>query len=973
MTDQSLHLGACHIDLDTGRVGLHGGSGRLTTLERALLVYLYERSGEVVGKDALLTEVWGYGSGAQTRAVDATVNRLRAKIELDPSQPEHLLTVWGTGYRLVEGVKPTGDPPVTRREAASRTNLSARPSSFVGREEQLDAISSAFEGGGRLVGLIGSGGTGKTRLAERYGMLEMERYPGGVWFCDLVQASTPDGITGAVGAGLGASLTGDDPVRQLGAVIAGRGKVLVILDNFEQVAVFADQTLGVWMAAAPDAHFLVTSRAFLRIEGERVVEVGALTTTDAVALFMDRAESARPGFAVGDDHTIPEIVDRLEGLALAIELAAARVAALSPADVLERLSEKFRVLSDRRPLRDPRQATLRGAIDWSWDLLAPWEQAALAQCSVFRGGFVLRSMEEVVDLAPWPDAPWALDVIQSLVDQSLLRVVEPVPGEVRYTLYEMIREYAAEKLDHQLPVGVDPTATRTRHAAFYAQLGTESSLAALNTVDGVRTRRLVARELDNLVAAVDWAVRAELSIGAASCLAAVAVLDLRGPLDASIELVSRALGIPDLTMGERARLQATRATTWRLVGQCERAFYAFQLLYEEAVQAGDRRQEGHALGNLGLLHWDVGRMEEARECLDNALVVLREVEDPEARAAVLGNLGGLHREQGRSSLSQECYEAALVDYRLSGHCLGQATILGGLGLLRWDQGQSTGAQRCFEDALVFLRPGPYRAAAAKLLNNLAGLLQERGELQEAQRHYQDALAAFREVGNRRSAGIILGNLGQVHQHQGRSSEARACYEDALLIQREVGNRRSEGILLGGLGISHQAAGRLAEAHLCFDAALAIHQEVGNLRYEGFVRAHFGDLFLESERWEEARAQYEAAALLGQRGGWRVVEGTALGGLGQVYGALGDADTAHRLLDRAEVLLRGAEHRIAVGLLLCRRAHVEYQTGRSAAARSVLATAVALAQSIGAGRHSELGRAISGVEGSAVGAPGLRRG
>ena len=195
-----------------------------------------------------------------------------------------------------------------------------------------------------------------------------------------------------------------------------------------------------------------------------------------------------------------------------MELAAARVRVLSPEKLLARLSQRFKLLSGGRRDQAARQATLRGAIDWSWELLKPWEQAALAQCSVFRGGFTLEAAEAVLDLESWEEAPWAMDVVQSLVDQSMLRIREPRPGCERFGLYESIREYASEKLatagasttpDGRSAAGPEVVrATHGRHAEHYAAFGTEEHLESLHVHGGVERQRVLEMEMENLVAAV---------------------------------------------------------------------------------------------------------------------------------------------------------------------------------------------------------------------------------------------------------------------------------------------------------------------------------------------------------------------------------------------------------------------------------------------------------------------------------------
>jgi predicted ATPase/class 3 adenylate cyclase len=349
-------------------------------------------------------------------------------------------------YRVVRD----GDLWQPVREIPHR--LPAERDAFVGRSTDLLQIARQFESGTRLLTLLGTGGTGKTRLAIRYGRRWLGDWPGGVWFCDLSEASTLDGVCYAVSRTLGVRLGAGDPVAQVADAITARGQCLVVLDNFEQLTQHAAATLGQWLDGR-DASFLVTSREKLGLPGEVVQPVEPLPLEGpAFDLFVVRARAARADFVLDDAGraSIEQAVRWLDGLPLAIELAAARMTLFSPAQLLERLRDRFQVLAGRRG--PDRQATLRAAIDWSWQLLSPAEQAAFAQCSTFEGGFTLAAAEGVLDLTTAADPLPVVDAIQALVDKSLLRrraVDSDVPrheiDEPFFGMYVSIHEFARER------------------------------------------------------------------------------------------------------------------------------------------------------------------------------------------------------------------------------------------------------------------------------------------------------------------------------------------------------------------------------------------------------------------------------------------------------------------------------------------------------------------------------------------------
>jgi class 3 adenylate cyclase len=278
-------------------------------------------------------------------------------------------------------------------------SLPSERDSFVGRHTDLTEIDTHFSGGARLVSLIGIGGTGKTRLAQRFALTRLGEFDGGAWFCDLSSATSYDGVLHGVATGLGLPLDSADPASQISRSLRARGRCLVVIDNFEQVLPFAEQTLGRWLSEAPGARFVATSRIVLGIKGETPYFVGPLDAVAAATLFRARAAIARKGFATStaDDRAISQLVGLLDGLPLALELAAARIRVLSPVVLLERMSQRFKVLSSTHG-RTGRQSALGTTFDWSWDLLSPAEKSGFAQLSVFGGGFSLDAIESVVDL-----------------------------------------------------------------------------------------------------------------------------------------------------------------------------------------------------------------------------------------------------------------------------------------------------------------------------------------------------------------------------------------------------------------------------------------------------------------------------------------------------------------------------------------------------------------------------------------------
>ena len=697
--------------------------------------------------------------------------------------------------------------------------LPAEPDSFVGRGADLAAIARQFEAGTRLLTLLGQGGTGKTRLAIRYCRGSLGDWPGGVWFCDLSEASSLDGICYATGSALGVRLGAGDAAAQLAEAIAGRGRCLVVLDNFEQVMQHAAATVGRWLDA-PEAMFMVTSRERLNLPGEVVQLVEPLPLDGpAIELFVARARAVRHDFALDDAQrsVVVQIVRLLDGLPLAIELAAARIVMLSPSQLLLRLRDRFKLLSGRRGAS--RQATLRAAIDWSWELLRAWEQTALEQCTVFEGGFTLAAAEAVIDLSAWPDAPPVIDAMQALVDKSLLRRWVPHTAALRHDIdepyfgmYISIHEYVAEKCRQR---GADyQHLLQERHGHFFAAFGSDEALEALFEHGGMQRHHALRRELDNLVAACRRAIARRDGENAVACYrAAWEVLALQGPFGMAVGLGDEVLAIEglDVRLAELARLTQTEALT--RVGTTDGLEVKLVQALERVRNIGDRKLEARIRGRLGNVCIWTGRLDDARGHYAAGLECSRAVGNRLLEGRMHGNLAIVCHERGHADEAMAHYEAALAIER------------------------EIGSQR--DEAIT--------------LCNFADLLGGQGNTEQARAQFAAALALLRELGDRDTEAVTLQQLGEFEVGQGLLDEALATLRAALQLTRDIGNRRIQGHVLRSLGSALLERGERDDALAAFEQALAIARAASNRRVEANTVAALGDLAFREGRHADAAA------------------------------------------------------------------------------------------------------------------------
>jgi predicted ATPase/class 3 adenylate cyclase/Tfp pilus assembly protein PilF len=790
------------------RMGLHTGAAEFrdgdyfgASLNRASRIMSVAHGGQVLLSAATAKLVSGHlPEGVSLREMGE--HRLKGLLD-----PERLLQVVAPDLRA-------DFPPLTSQTGHS---LPAERDAFVGRREPLADLARRLDAGARLISVLGLGGTGKTRLVTRFGWDSLGGFPGGVWFCDLSEARSLDGIVHSVAHGLDVPLGKDDPVIQLGRAIAGHGKCLVILDNFEQVARHAEETLGRWLNRAIAARFLVTTREVLGLPGEEIIALAPLSPPDAASLFLRRAEAAKPGFkpTPEDQSAIDPLVKLLEGLPLAIELAAARVRVMPPRMLLLRMSERFKLLSSAGGRLD-RQATLRAVFNWSWDLLSVPEKAALAQLSVFEGGFTLESVEAILDLSAYENAPWPMDALQSLVHKSLVRQVT----DSRFDLLVSVQEYAAEHLRTEgRYTGSGPgalLAAEARHGAYFASLDEKAAIAD------------ACAELDNFVVACRRAAARDDTEMAANALeGAWAGLSLRGPFSVGIELASVVQTTRGLGAAAAAKVHWVAGRALAASGKDAEARARFEASLARAREAEDRRGERRALIGLAARDSHAGRMGAARAAFEAALVIARETRDRTSQSDAHNGLGTMEVFLGRTGEARAHFEKGLALAREAGDREREGRILANLGILYINAGSMDEARSHDEAALGVAQEIGNRQLESNIRCNLGQLHQVRGNSAEALEQLQAALAVARDLGDARVEGIALCNLGMVYDGLARFEEARDHFEAALVIARESGDRHREGQFLSYLGLLHARQANFVDARHCLDSGEALLRAVSD--------------------------------------------------------------------------------------------------------------------------------------------------
>jgi predicted ATPase/DNA-binding SARP family transcriptional activator len=797
----------------------------------------------------MLGEELGIEPSAELRALEEAI--LLQKPELD----------WRPAARVPDSAHKKEMPAGSRRPASSGSlgafthNLPVQVSSFLGRAEEL-VLGANLLAATRLLSVVGPGGVGKTRLAYELAEAQLQQFPGGVWVVELASEVDPQRIPALLLSGLGlrdeAARTATETII---SYLADR-QALVVLDNCEHVVDAAASVVAEMLGSCARLRVLATSRETLRVAGETVWQIGALdlpdtteanlalvAAADAVALFCDRAAAARVGFAldIANVATVTTICSRLEGMPLAIELAAARVRTLPLTEIADRLEHSLDLLAKGPRHGDDRHSSLRATLTWSHDLLTPAEQVLFRRLAVFVGGFTLAAADSVCP-GEGLRATKVLDALDGLVDKSLVHLSIDQAGQGRYRLLETVRAYAHERL-----VLVGELAEHLdRHARFYARLA--SDCAAKGATGGACDR--LEADHPNILAALQHVAGADLAIEHGRLVLDLSLFwDLRGywrlgegELRAYLSRADRD-GMQSAACLRRLGLVATR------MGDYPQARAGYGVALTAARQVGDRWEESMSLGGLGHVAWYVADYADSGANYGEALAIARELGDPALEAKWLGNLALVAESLGNYAEASSRFETALIIARQTGDRHAEASMLGQMGVLASSVGDYQEALARYEEALVIFREIGDRYLEAGYLGNLGRISLRFGDDRAARSRFEEALTLSHALGGRQSEGYWIGSLGEVACQVGDWQEARSRCEEALAIAREIGDRRSQQRWLDDLGGIECQLGQHAAARTRYQEALTMARELG--KPDDPLLEGCASLLVALERYEEA--------------------------------------------------------------------------------------------------------------------------
>ena len=724
--------------------------------------------------------------------------------------------------------------PALRSLDSTPNNLPRQVTSFIGRESEIAEVKKLL-GHTRLLTLTGAGGSGKTRLSMQVAAEMLDAYPDGIWLVELAALFDPGLVPQTVAAVMGLTeQAGKTLTQSLIEHFAAR-RVLLILDNAEHLLAACGNLAGDLVQACPQVVVLATSREASGIPGELKFRVPSLSTPDpardvtpeqvssfeSVRLFVERARLNAPRFAVTAQNApaLASVCHRLDGIPLAIELAAARARAISVEQLNHRLDQRFRLITGGSRTAPRRQQTLRALIDWSYDLLDSAEKALLCRSSVFAGGWTLEAAEQICigeEVEDWE----VLDVLTSLADKNLV-VTEDRNDTIRYRLLETVRQYASE---HLIESGRGE-AVRARHRDYFLARAEESEPKLVSAEQAEWLKRLEA-EHENLRASLSWSLMEPGSRGGLRlCGALQRFWWARGHLSEGRDWCARILGKAgaEAPTEERAKVLNGAGGLAYLQGD----YPVARELHEESLairrQLGDRRGVASSLNNLGSVARDLGDLASARALFDESLSIARE----------LGDRGYV------------------------------ANILGNLGIVAHEQGDYPAARALHEESLAMMRELGDRGRIASSLGNLARVAYVQGDYPAARIQYDESLAITRELGDRVGIAGALNNLGRVARDQGDLASAWALHQESMVIVRELGDRQGIADSLEGLASVDAAFGSSLRAARVWGMAEQMRKEIGSPippderpnydRRVAAARAVVGDDATFDRAWQEGRA------------------------------------------------------------------------------------------------------------------------
>ena len=706
-------------------------------------------------------------------------------------------------------------PPLKTLDARPN-NLPIQLTSFIGREKEMKDVKYNLKLN-RLLTLTGTGGAGKSRLSLQTGADLIDDFANGVWFVELAAVNDPEFLTAAIINSLGIKEElKKTPEETLTDHLRDK-EILIILDNCEHlINACADLTERL-LSSCPKLKIIATSRESLNCSGEQIFKIPALSHPDpnskdtpeqltqyeSVRLFIERALSVNPKFRVNNENApaLADVCSRLDGIPLAIELAAARIKTLSIEKIFERLDDRFNLLTGGKRTALPRQQTLRALIDWSYDLLTESEKIIWSRLSVFSGGWTLEAAEEICSDNTIKKND-IIDHLSELVEKSIIIYNE---SKERYNILETIKQYGREKLEYENEIF-------QRHLDYYLYLAQRAE-PELNRSDAKLWLDKLEADHNNFIISIEWSLSNEnKEKGAVIATAFEQFWKIRGHYSTGIRLYENIL---------------------QNQGELSKAI------------------KGKLLLRIGVFKFQQGDYEQTKIYCEESLSIGKEIGDKKVIAGSKNTLGNIASDQGNYEEAKKYFEESLDTKIEIGDKSGIAITLHNLGLLAFVKGDYEQAKKFNEDSLAIRKEIGDKHGISFSLQNLGHLALEKGYHEQAKKYFEESLCIRKEIGDKNGIAYSFNYLGNLANYGGDKELAKKYYEDSLKIFKEIGDKR-------GIADSHHSQGNLASekgdyalAKNFFEEEMAIRKEIGDKNGISELMIYFGSILANQRDFELA--------------------------------------------------------------------------------------------------------------------------
>jgi predicted ATPase/class 3 adenylate cyclase/TolA-binding protein len=706
----------------------------------------------------------------------------------DVIQPIRLFQIISSGLRE--------DFPPLKTLDARPNNLPVQLTSFIGREEVMLRIKNLFRQT-HLLTIVGTGGGGKTRLAMQMAADLIDDFSIGVYITEFAQVSDSYQVVQTIMNSIGLKEEPGNLVENTLTEYLKDKEILIILDNCEHLISECANISEMLISKCPKLKLISTSREALNCSGEQTYILPSLSVPlsseeytpekimlyDSVRLFIERAMSVNPNFRLNRNNApaLAEICSRLDGIPLAIELAAARIKVLSVEKIHERLGDRFNLLSAGKRTALPRQQTLRALIDWSYDLLSEKEKKLWSRLSVFNGGWDLESAEDICSDESIAKGE-ILDLMSQLAEKSIIIYDEE---NERYRILESIKQYGEEKL-------IESKETDTvfsRHLQYYTDLSVTAA-PQLTGNEAILWLEKLETSHSNIQSAIEWSIeKGDKESGIRLAGVTGKFWDMRGHYSAGRYLLESTLnnvkGINKSVIGQALYWSGTLAV---VLGDNDKAQNIFEEYLTLSREESDKNGIAKSLTGLGNVFNNRGNFEQARSLYEESLLIRRELGDKIYIAESLNGLGTISIKHGNSEQGQKYFEECLQIYRELGKKQGISPILCNLGVVAFQQDNFDLAQKYFEESLSLCIEMGDKNVTASSLTGLGTTAHGRGNYELAWKYYEESIVLLKEIGNKRGLAISISNLGFLSQINKNYEEAKKYFEEFLLLSRETGDK-----------------------------------------------------------------------------------------------------------------------------------------------------------------------------------------